>query len=162
MILPIKVYPDKILRQKAKKVADVRDVKLQQLILNMSETMKEKDGIGLAAPQVGENLRIIVINTQDGVLALINPRILIKSLKREEMEEGCLSFPKIFGIVRRPVKILISALNKDGKRVRFTAKGFLARVIQHEVDHLNGILFIDKVKKITKGERELEELKKLA
>ncbi len=158
MILPIKIYPEKILRKKVEKVVDIKDKKFQQLILDLAETMKKKDGAGLAAPQVGESLQMVVINTKDGVLALINPKILFKSFKKEFGEEGCLSFPGIFGEVRRPLKILVLARNKNGKLVHFTAKGLFARVICHEVDHLNGVLFIDKVRKITKGKKELESL----
>lgn len=159
MILPIKIYPDKILRQRAKKVVSLKDKKIQRLIWDLAETMKEKDGAGLAAPQVGKSLRIIVVNTKDGVMPLINPKIWLRSFKKELAEEGCLSLPEIFGLVKRSSFAIVSARTQAGKRLRFTARGLLARVICHEVDHLKGVLFIDKVKKITKGEKELAELK---
>lgn len=159
-ILPIKIYPDKILRQKAKKVRLLIDKRIQQLILDMVKTLKEKGGVGLAANQVGELLRIIVIATKDGVLALVNPRILKKSLKKELEEEGCLSFPGVFCLVKRPKKIKVLALNKEGKKLKFTAEGLFARVVCHEIDHLDGILFIDKMEKITQGKEILEKMKK--
>ncbi len=163
-LMSIKIYPCGILRQKSKKVAvaDLKKIEIQQLILNMGKMMREKDGIGLAAPQVGKNLKVIVINTKDGDLALINPRILRKSWEKELGEEGCLSLPEIFGLVKRSVRIRVAAFNKDGKKVRFKAEGFFARVIQHEVDHLRGVLFIDKAKEIIKGQDKLENMKHVA
>lgn len=152
-LLDIKVYTCPVLRQKSRelKTEELQKKEIQQLILDMDKTMKEKDGVGLAAPQVGHSLRLIVINTQEGSMVLVNPKILKKSWRKEIMEEGCLSLPKIFGLVKRYYTIRLTALNKDGKKVEFSAQGMLARVLQHEIDHLDGIMFIDKAKKITEG-----------
>lgn len=158
-LLPIKYYPCKTLRQKSKKVVNFNSSALQQLILDMDKTMKEKDGLGLAASQVGHNINLIVINTSEGSLVLINPKILRKSWKKELAEEGCLSLPDIYGLVNRHKKIRVSAFDRQGKKIKFTAEGLFARVIQHEVDHLKGVLFIDKAKEIIKGKDKLEKLR---
>ncbi len=158
-LLDIKVFTCPILRNKSRELRaeELQKKEIQQLILDMNKTMIEKDGAGLAAPQVGHNLRLIVINTQDGSMVLVNPKILKKSWRKEIMEEGCLSLPKVFGLVKRYYQVRLVALNKDGKKVEFSAQGMLARVLQHEIDHLDGILFIDKAKKITEGKDILEE-----
>ncbi len=149
MILPIIINPNDILRQKAKEVVDVKSKKTQQLIYNMAETMKKEDGIGLAAPQINESLRIVVVNATNKPLVLINPKITKKSWKKESGEEGCLSVPNVYGMVKRHKSIKVKFLNQRGKRVKIQAQDMLARVIQHEIDHLDGILFIDKAKEIT-------------
>ncbi|MFA6215910.1 MAG: peptide deformylase [Patescibacteria group bacterium] len=161
-ILPIKIYPCPGLRQKSQvlKTEELGNKEIKQLISDMEKTMVEKDGIGLAAPQVGKNLRIVVISTADGSLVLINPKILRKSWRTEIQEEGCLSFPEIFGLVKRSLKIKLVALDRTGKKIKFKASGLFARVIQHEVDHLDGILFIDKAKEIVKGKDKLAGLEK--
>ncbi len=110
----------------------------------MVKIMKANEGIGLAAPQAGQSLRIIVIEYSEGALALINPKITRKSFKKDIMEEGCLSLPDIRKDVKRSIKITIKALNLKGEPVKLKAEGLLARIIQHEIDHLNGILIIDK------------------
>jgi len=160
-LLPIKIYPCPVLRQKSQelKSEELQKKDIQQLILDMEKTMKEKDGVGLAAPQIGRSIRVAVINTEDGSLVLINPKILRKFWKKEILEEGCLSLPEIFGLVKRSTKIKLVALNKKGKKVKFTASGMFARVIQHEVDHLDGVLFIDRAKEIVKGEEKLGNMK---
>ncbi|PIT94131.1 peptide deformylase [Candidatus Falkowbacteria bacterium CG10_big_fil_rev_8_21_14_0_10_43_11] len=145
-ILPIKIYPDKILRQKAAKINRL-DKKIQRLILDMGKTMLAKEGAGLAAPQVGESIRLIVVNTKNGVLAMINPKITRRSWSKEPGEEGCLSLPDIIGQVKRSKKIKVIYYNEDNKQIKLSAAGLFARVIQHEVDHLNGVLFIDYLKK---------------
>lgn len=157
-LLPIKIYPCPVLREKSRdlKTEELQKIEIRQLILNMIQTLKAKDGAGLAAPQVGQNLKIAAINTEDGVLVLINPKILRKSWKKEIQEEGCLSLPEIFGLVKRSVKVNVLALNPDGKKIKFKVSGLFARVIQHEIDHLNGVLFIDKAKEITKGKEKLK------
>lgn len=162
-LLDVKVFTCPILRKKSRELRsdELQKDEIRQLILNMDKTMKEKDGAGLAAPQIGHNLRLIVINTQDGSMVLVNPKILRKSWRKEVMEEGCLSLPQVFGLVKRNYKIKLTALNKDGKKVEFSAQGMLARVLQHEIDHLDGIMFIDRAKKITEGKEILEkEMKK--
>lgn len=113
----------------------------------MINTMRRSQGIGLAAPQVGVSQRLIVIAFQKEPLILFNPEISKKSFKKESGEEGCLSVPGVFGLVKRHYKISVAALDKSEKKINFVAEGMLARVIQHEVDHLNGILFIDRIKK---------------
>jgi peptide deformylase len=112
----------------------------------MKETMLKKDGVGLAAPQIGKNKRIITVNTKDGVIAMINPRILNKSFLKEWDEEGCLSVPGIYGKVKRSKKLKCEFFDMDKKKNIISAQGFFARIIQHEIDHLDGILFIDKAK----------------
>ena len=158
--LAIKIYPDSALRLKNRqlKPEELQAQEFKQLILDMEKTMQEKDGVGLAAPQVGKNIQLAVIKTDQGTLVLINPKILRRSLKKEEMEEGCLSLPEIFGLVKRPIKIKLTALDASGKKMKFVATGYFARVIQHEVDHLNGILIIDRTKDIIKGKENLENM----
>jgi peptide deformylase len=153
-LLTIITNPNPLLRKKSKIITadDLKTNELQELVLNMEKTMKERDGVGLAAPQVGKNIRIIVVNTKDGVLAMVNPKILKKSLLKEFGEEGCLSVPGIFGQVKRHKKLTCSYLDKNGTKKTVNAEGLFARVIQHEIDHLDGILFIDKAK-------DLEEIR---
>ena len=138
-----------ILRNKSQEIAEITP-KIKQLILDMAETMQKDEGIGLAAPQIGQNIRLIVVNTASGPLALINPKITWKSLRKEIEEEGCLSCPDTFGPVKRAKVIYVKALNKDNKNVSFRAQGLFARVIQHEVDHLDGILFFHRLSSFKK------------
>ncbi len=149
-ILNILTDPNEILRRQSVAVDKerIKHDSFQALISDMAETMLVKDGIGLAAPQVGHNLRLIVVNTKDGVMPMINPLITKKSLTKDWDEEGCLSVPNVFGEVKRPKKIRVKFLMADGNYKHIAAEGLLARVIQHEIDHLDGVLFIDKAKKI--------------
>lgn len=139
------VYPDSRLRRLAQPVdiARLQDKKFQELIVDMAKTMIVKDGIGLAAPQVGRNWRLIVVNTDEGVWPMINPVITKLSSSTSLEEEGCLSLPNTFGQVRRAKSLHCHYLDELGQECNLTAHGTLARVIQHEVDHLNGVLFID-------------------
>jgi len=114
----------------------------------MARTMKEKDGVGLSAPQIRQNIRLITVNTKEGPVHMINPKIKRKSWKKEWGEEGCLSVPDVFGEVKRNYKITYAYLDKKGQTKKTWATGLMARVIQHEIDHLDGILFIDKTKNI--------------
>lgn len=114
----------------------------------MAKTMIKSDGVGLAAPQIGKNIRLIVINTKSGKIAMINPKIKSKSLLKEWKEEGCLSVPDTFGLVKRNKKVACAYYDLAGNKQKITGEGLLARVIQHEIDHLDGILFIDKAKEI--------------
>jgi peptide deformylase len=150
MILPIITIPDTILRQQAKEInqEDIKSEAIQKLIANMKETVSPAGGIGLAAPQVGSSLRLVIIAVQNKKLALINPEIINFSWRKEAAEEGCLSVPGKWGAVKRAKVIKVKALDEDGKVIKFKAKDLFARVIQHEVDHLNGILFIDRAKKV--------------
>jgi peptide deformylase len=127
---------------------------IQKLIPEMIETMLKKDGIGLAGPQIGKSFRIIVIHHKDKDLVMINPRMIKKSLTKDWDEEGCLSVPEIFGDVRRCKKVIVKYIDENGKEQKLSGEGLLARVIQHEIDHLDGILFIDKAKNIRKLENE--------
>jgi len=142
--LTVKKYPDKILQQKSHEVDDILSKKIQHLIKDMRETMVAHKGIGLAAPQVGKNIRLFIVNTKDGYLTWINPKILSSSFKKEVSEEGCLSIPDFFCDIKRSVRIKVSAYNEFGKKITFRALGLYARVIQHEIDHLDGILIIDR------------------
>ncbi len=135
---------DPLLRKQAKKVINIDD-KVKKIIDDMFDTMYTTDtGVGLAAPQIGILKQIIVIDTQDEEpFALINPEI-ITSEGLVDSEEGCLSCPEEYGIVKRAEKIKVKALNELGEEIEFEAEGFLAIVLQHEIDHLKGVLFIDK------------------
>jgi len=114
----------------------------------MKKLMLESDGVGLAAPQIGKNIRLCVINAKEGPICLINPKITKKSWTKEWGEEGCLSIPNVFGQVKRHKKITCQYFNLSGKVLKLSAEGLLARVIQHEVDHLDGVLFIDKARNV--------------
>ncbi|NQU83436.1 MAG: peptide deformylase [Parcubacteria group bacterium] len=147
-MLEIITHPNKILRQKARKLerSEIKSGKIQKLIDEMIESMKEKDGIGLAAPQINKSLQIIIIRKNDGAVAFINPKILKKSWRKESLEEGCLSVPGIYCDVKRSKKIKMQATNRNGETTKFNAEGLFARILQHEVEHLEGILIIDKQK----------------
>ncbi|MCX6739746.1 MAG: peptide deformylase [Candidatus Parcubacteria bacterium] len=142
-ILPIIKEPASSLRQESQPILAVTpDIK--RLILDMGQTMKSAKGVGLAAPQIGQNIRLCIISTEKGPLVLINPKITWKSLRKDVEEEGCLSCPNAYIKVKRSKLIHVKALNEKGQIFSFKATGYFARVIQHEVDHLNGILIIDK------------------
>lgn len=117
--------------------------KINKLISDMLQTMYKSDGVGLAAPQVGEKLRIVVLDVGQGPVCLINP-ILERQEGEEIDQEGCLSLPGIVGDVKRAAKVRVSGLGPNGKPVRYDADGLFARCLQHEIDHLEGILFVDK------------------
>ncbi len=150
MILPITTIPNPILRQRAKELSleDIKTPVIQKLISDMKETVLPAGGIGLAAPQVGFSVRIVIIAVQNKKMALINPEIINFSWRKEATEEGCLSVPEKWGVVKRSKIIKVKALDESGEIVKFKAKDLFARVIQHEVDHLNGVLFIDRAKKV--------------
>lgn len=151
-LLDIITHPSKTLREKSNaiKESEINTEKFQKLFDDMRLTMKEKDGIGLAAPQIGKNIRIIVVNTEDGEIVMVNPKITKKSFKKEWGEEGCLSVPKTFGDVKRHKKIKFCFLDTAGVKKMLEAEGLFSRIIQHEIDHLDGVLFIDKAKNIKK------------
>lgn len=148
-ILNIRKIGDPVLRSKAKEVEEVTD-KTRDLLDNMAETMYDAPGIGLAAPQVGILQRVIVVDVEDdnGLLELINPEIISVSEEKAIMEEGCLSIPEEKGHVVRAKKVTVRGLNRNGKEVIIEAEDLLARALQHEIDHLDGILFVDKVVKV--------------
>lgn len=163
MILPIIKFPNKVLRAPTQEVVFPLSKEIQKLVKDMADTVRNADGIGLAAPQVGKLFRLAVINLEKNGLnlfPLFNPKILKKSLKKAEIEEGCLSLPGIFGMVKRPKKITIEAQNAKGEKIRFTDDGWVARIVQHEMDHIDGKLIIDLIKKYTKGEEIVKEWKK--
>ena len=133
---------DDILRKKSRPVEKI-DERILQLLDDMAETMYKGNGAGLAAPQVGILKRIIVVDIGDGLIKLINPEILEQQGQQQD-EEGCLSVPEIIGEVKRPYKVKVKGLNELGEEIEIKATGFLARAFCHEIDHLDGILFIDK------------------
>ena len=136
---------DEILKKKSREV-DVIDEKIQVLIDDMIETMHKYNGVGLAAVQVGVLKRIVVIDLYDdkGPIVLINP-VIIKEKGEQEVEEGCLSFPNQFAKIIRPAEVIAEYTDRNGKRMRVKAKELLAQAISHELDHLEGELFIDKI-----------------
>ncbi len=158
-LLNIITNPNDILRRKSENVekSQITKEKMQELCSDMEKTMKQKDGIGLAAPQIEKNIRLVVINSKDGILTMFNPKITKKSFWKEWDIEGCLSVPNTFGQVRRNKKVTCYFLNKKGWDKKIEAEGLLARVIQHEIDHLDAILFIDKAKNIKKVKPEEEK-----
>ncbi|NLD47351.1 MAG: peptide deformylase [Clostridiaceae bacterium] len=134
---------DEILRKKSKLVEKVDD-KLLTLLDDMVETMHSSNGVGLAAPQVGILKRVIVVDVGEGIIKLINPEIV--ALEGEQLDsEGCLSIPGIAGEVKRPEKVRVKALDETGNNIVLEGEGLLARAFCHEIDHLDGILFIDKI-----------------
>lgn len=155
MILPIKKYPDPVLRAKTEPVVFPLSPEIKKLTKDMMDTVQAADGIGLAAPQVGKSVKLIVINLDKSgipLFALYNPKIKSKGFKKVEIEEGCLSIPGVFGMVKRPKKVTIEAQNHKGEKIKITDDGWVSRVAQHEIDHTNGVLIIDLIKKYTKGE----------
>jgi len=143
-MLKIIKYPNDFLRQKAKEVENFKDPQIAELVLEMQKTMEKEKGVGLAAAQVKSDLRICIANVDNVSYILINPKIKTFSRRKEIFEEGCLSFPGKFFPVERPVKVKIKAKDLGGKKIRIKAEGLLARVLQHEIDHLDGVLVIDR------------------
>lgn len=139
----IRKIGDDVLRKKSKKV-DVINSRITTLIDDMFDTMYNAEGVGLAAPQVGILKRIVVIDTGDNPIALINPEIVSTEGKAID-EEGCLSIPGEQGKVERPTKVTVKAQNAKGEQIVITGEDLLARAICHEVDHLDGVLYIDKI-----------------
>ena len=161
MILEIITEPNPILHKNSKELTleELSSKKVQNLIKQMTPTMHLKDGVGLAAPQVGKSLQICVIHKnytvkKENDLILVNPTWKKVGIFRDWDEEGCLSVPDTYGKVKRYKKIKVEALDEKGKKLKFIASNFFARVIQHEIDHLNGILFIEKAKGIHKIYKE--------
>jgi peptide deformylase len=148
-IYPIITDPNPILRKKSVDLdfATMPKRETETLCQEMTATMLESDGVGLAAPQIGKNIRVVTINTADGPVCMINPKITGKSILKEWGEEGCLSVPDVFGQVKRHKKISCQYFTSDKKKISIKAEGLFARVIQHELDHLDGVLFIDKMRK---------------
>ncbi|HLM84481.1 MAG TPA: peptide deformylase [Candidatus Bathyarchaeia archaeon] len=144
--LKIIKYPNDFLRRKTRevKVEELKDPKVQRLVFDMMKSMEDEKGVGLAAPQVGSDLRICTVAAEEEVYILVNPKIKSSSRKKDVFEEGCLSFPGKFFPVERPIKVKVQARNIAGEKVKIKADGLFARVLQHEIDHLDGILVIDR------------------
>ncbi len=140
--IPIRVAPDPVLRQKSKRVRNI-DGSIQKLLDNMIETMHTAGGVGLAAPQIGVPLRVIVIGIPgEEEIALINPQIVRRAGERP-VNEGCLSIPGYVGQIKRSVSVRVKGLDQKGKEIRIKADELLAQALEHEIDHLNGVLYID-------------------
>jgi peptide deformylase len=157
-LLDIVVVPDPVLRQKAKKVAKITPA-VQKLLDDMTETLRQARGVGLAGPQVGVLQRVIIIEVlkdeedpkaPHGFFQVVNPEIVKRSREIEEGAEGCLSIPGYIGDVERHVSVELKGLDRHGKPVKVKTQGFLARVFQHEIDHLDGILYLDRLKSADK------------
>ncbi len=146
-IRPVRLLGDPILRASAERVKQVDD-EIRTLVEDMFETMYAEEGVGLAAPQVGVGLRVIVVDPREPEVqpfALINPEVAETAGEMEKGEEGCLSIPGLKDLVERPSHVVVTATDLTGAPVRMEADGLLARILQHEIDHINGILFIDRV-----------------
>jgi len=165
-LIPITTLPDPVLRRKAHKITSV-DKDLQPLIDNMIETMRAAPGVGLAAPQVAQSIRLIVVEygeeDEEGkeiepkkLYVVINPEIVAASDEKEMGIEACLSIPGLAGEVERRSAIVVKGLNRMGKPTRIKAQGWLARIFQHEIDHLDGVLFTDRATRVWKPTREEE------
>jgi len=162
--LTLRYFGEDVLRQRASEIKAIDD-SLVQLAEQMHELVKRADGVGLAAPQIGIPQRIIVINLGDkkNVYTLINPEIISASNEFIDWEEGCLSVPGINANVSRPAQIVVRGQFLNGDEVSIETDGLLARVFQHEIDHLDGVLFIDRLEKFKRDEirSELKQIKKL-
>ena len=154
-------YGDPVLRETSKEVTEVTD-EIRKILDEMVETMREESGVGLAANQVGLTQRFLVCEVEGNVKKIINPEIIKFSEQEIEMEEGCLSIPGIYKRVKKPEKISVKYMNEKGETVEEELDGIWARVYQHELDHLNGVLFIDKLSPLNKRliSKRLAQIKK--
>jgi peptide deformylase len=152
----IRILPDPVLRQKAKKVTKI-DKSVQQLIDDMIETMRAAPGVGLAAPQVGVSLRVVVIELPGReVMVLINPEI-VKRQGERSVPEGCLSVPGYHGEIKRSVWVKVKAQDIQGRDIRLKGEELLAQVLEHEIDHINGVLYIDHAERSGKLWKEVSD-----
>lgn len=152
-VLTLHLMGSPVLRQRAEPVAQVDD-EVRRLVDDMFETMRAAKGVGLAANQIGIARRVAVVDVGDedpGELVLINPRIVESGTEQATAEEGCLSIPEIYSDVDRPDSIVLEALDREGKPYRITVNGYKARAVQHEIDHLDGILFLDRLSAVKRG-----------
>lgn len=142
--------PNKELRVVSKPVDAKRlsSKEIKTLISDLHVTMKKENGVGIAAPQVGVHERVIIAETDEGPKAFINPEIIERSFKMVNSEEGCLSVPGIWGIVKRHRSVSVKALDENGETVEMKANGLLSIIFQHEIDHLDGVLFIDRAEEL--------------
>lgn len=152
-IRKIVLHPDPILKEKAKKVTKFNE-RLHKLLDDMAETMYDAPGVGLAAPQVGISKRVIVVDDGNGLIEVVNPELHDMEGEQLDPPEGCLSIPGLLGDVRRAQKVRVTGQDRYGKPFEMVAEGFLARIFQHEVDHLNGILFIDVADRVYEARSE--------
>lgn len=143
---------DDVLREKAKPITKINE-SVHKLLDDLRDTMYSNKGVGLAAPQIGVLKRAIVVDAGEGLIELINPEILEASGKETDLE-GCLSIPGVLGEVERAASVVVQGLEREGREIKVQANGFCARALQHEIDHLDGILFIDRAVKIRKAESE--------
>ncbi|MDP4093854.1 MAG: peptide deformylase [Bacillota bacterium] len=146
---------DEVLRKKCKEIDKIDD-KLRVLLDDMAETMYDANGVGLAAPQVGIIKRAVVIDAGSGLLELINPKVISESGEQSYIE-GCLSYPGIYGETKRPAKVVVEALDRNGKKQVIEGEQLLAVALCHEIDHLDGIIFKDKVIKYVEREEAEED-----
>lgn len=151
-VLDVRRAGDPILKEKAKPVSKVTKT-VRTLLDNMAQTMHEADGVGLAAPQVGVSLRVIVIDVGEGLIELINPEI-VESEGCETATEGCLSIPGMWGEVERFACVTVQGLDRHGNQIGIKGTGMLARALQHEIDHLEGVLFVERAQSLFKERRE--------
>ena len=149
--LPLVTLPTKTLRDRSVEVdpKSIGTPEFQAFLDDLIETMFVEDGVGIASPQVGKNIRVFIVNQKDGPKAYINPEVSLLSEATVESDEGCLSVPGVWGVVPRAKKVHVKALDRHGRMVEFTTRGFPAIVFQHESDHLDGVLFIDKATSTT-------------
>ena len=150
-VLPIRIFPDPVLRERAQEVPEITATH-RRLVDDMVETMRDAPGVGLAAPQVGVLERIFVWEVEDTWGVVVNPTIVARSEDVVEEEEGCLSLPGLAYDVVRTAQVRVEGLNLDGNNLSFEADGLLARVCQHEIDHLDGVLFIDRLQPASRRE----------
>jgi peptide deformylase len=134
-----------VLREKAAEVKQITPA-IEKLLNNMADTLYTAEGLGLAAPQIGVSKRVVVIDVGDGLIELINP-IILEKYGNKVAAEGCLSIPGTTGEVARATKVRVQALNRQGEMIELTGEGMLARAFQHEIDHLDGVLFVDIARK---------------
>lgn len=160
-VLKVKLYGNPALRKKCPEIEEV-DGKIRKLLDNMAETMYHNKGIGLAAPQVGILKRAIVVDVGEGLTALVNPKILWRQGKATA-PEGCLSLPGIFLEIKRSQEVIVEGIDKNGETKQIGAAGLYARALQHEIDHLNGVLITDHIsrKKLKSIRKQLRKIAKI-
>jgi peptide deformylase len=158
----IVTLPNEVLRRKARPISDFGP-ELQQLIDDMVETMRDAPGVGLAAPQVGVSQRVVVVEYSEDedipakLYTIVNPMIARRSKETEMATEACLSLPGLAGDVERSIRVTVRGVNRHGQKMKFKVEGWLARIFQHEIDHLDGVLFPDRAEKVWQIQEEVIE-----
>jgi peptide deformylase len=142
--------PAKNLHEGSEKITDITSQRYRTLVPQMIETMFKEDGVGLAAPQIGINERLIIVNAKKGPMVCFNPVIIKKSWSKPVVHEGCLSVPGYSGTIKRNRKVMVAFFDQTGEKIVLETHGLLAQIFQHEVDHLNGILYVDKAIHVSK------------